>query len=969
MGILELAAQARDQLAAIKASLRERDNDPLVTDYRRAASVLVRFNPESLRPIDANGKPTIFKSSSRKPAIGMASTWPDFLADCQPDRSGDRCRSWTLKTELRKAALLSLGTRAHIRAARSANDAPIDDPVQRAFDQLLNDTVRVSPELSREELSALLVASDWLQDVLDDVPKSDKILRLLPIAELLSPIRRLVGRSFVGREDELQRLRDYVGIIPAPSRARAAWRFMQDTIYNFTTRPPLMISGAGGVGKSALLAQFILQHVERAGDHALPFVYLDIDRPGLLPDRPDTLLAEAARQLSIEWPSYAERFHRVMEEVEEALRTYDESESTRLSYDINDVISRFADALKQFMDRPVLLVIDTFEEVQFLGPDAVRILWQMLSDLQVQAPMLRTVIAGRSSIKDEVNLITEVPLDDLSSTDAVVLLLRELMPAVPPSESALEEIVSVVGTNPMSLKLAATIVKKQGLATIKKVDTRSWLILRAKSETVQARLYGRLLTHLHGNRLRALVYPGLVVRRITADVVREVLAEPCGLTLDKKKDLHELIESLSRERAFIESDPADDALIYRQDVRRIMLRALADEVPEATVRAIHNNAVSFYERRSGALARGEELYHRLMRGDPPDILAKRWKPGAEAYLKASLEELPVPAKVWLSPYLGVTPRAELREQAALAQWEQLTATAVQRLLESGDTLSALAQLAEREDRSPSSRLWRLESEANRLAGNTNDAIAVASRGIEAAMHAGEVSTVRMLLRQRALVREGAQQLRRALADIEQALYLEAGNTSDLERLRLLTAQIRLLRKLGSDHDRSRRVTIDQAMAILTPQLLEDLERSPVLLREVVAELGAISDDILVRGLDTVGIELSDAQVKPLTKAFMEWDNHLTSKKGLGPLALEAGLDRSDEKNWLHFVKRLGSRKLANTVIHWRDSNEPARDVDKTIVDLYRQAFEDTLAKPKRQVTRGFRKKVVSRRVSSSRRLV
>src|SRR5207253_6424817 len=50
-------------------------------------------------------------------------------------------------------------------------------------------------------------------------------------------------------------------------------------------------------------------------------------------------------------------------------------------------------------DHPVLLVVDTFEEVQYRSRDFVQNLWVVLDELQKRLPHLRTVLAGRAPIQ------------------------------------------------------------------------------------------------------------------------------------------------------------------------------------------------------------------------------------------------------------------------------------------------------------------------------------------------------------------------------------------------------------------------------------------------------------------------------------------------------------------------------------------------------------------------------------------
>ena len=59
------------------------------------------------------------------------------------------------------------------------------------------------------------------------------------------------------------------------------------------------VCGPGGMGKSTLVARYLLDTPDQ------PFVYLDCDRPGLSAEEPITLLAEAVRQLGLQFPKFA----------------------------------------------------------------------------------------------------------------------------------------------------------------------------------------------------------------------------------------------------------------------------------------------------------------------------------------------------------------------------------------------------------------------------------------------------------------------------------------------------------------------------------------------------------------------------------------------------------------------------------------------------------------------------------------
>ena len=85
----------------------------------------------------------------------------------------------------------------------------------------------------------------------------------------------------------------------------------------------------------------------------------------------------------------------------------------------------------------------------------------------------------------------------------------------------MREIVRLLGGNPLSLHLAADVLNRTG-------EDPTRLIAVAEGN-IQGQLYSRLLEHIRDPLVRAVAHPGLVVRRLTPEIIREVLAEPCGI--------------------------------------------------------------------------------------------------------------------------------------------------------------------------------------------------------------------------------------------------------------------------------------------------------------------------------------------------------------------------------------------------------------------------------------------------------
>ena len=147
--------------------------------------------------------------------------------------------------------------------------------------------------LSREELAGLAMARECSRAYRG--AGEDEIRSALPVVEPPAPPGQLAGEGFVGRQRERQarRLR---GRARARDLASAARRAISQAVYSFQDRPPLMVHGPGGVGKSTLLARFILEHLDAGAPGRLPFVYLDIDRPAVNLEQPLTILVEAMRR-------------------------------------------------------------------------------------------------------------------------------------------------------------------------------------------------------------------------------------------------------------------------------------------------------------------------------------------------------------------------------------------------------------------------------------------------------------------------------------------------------------------------------------------------------------------------------------------------------------------------------------------------------------------------------------------------
>jgi cellulose synthase operon protein C len=187
--------------------------------------------------------------------------------------------------------------------------------------------------------------------------------------------------------------------------------------------------------------------------------------------------------------------------------------------------------------------------------------------------------------------------------------------------------------------------------------------ISALTADIRGWLYNRIIQHVADADVRRLMSYGLVVRRLTADVIRYVLAQPSGVDVPTDARAHEFLDACSRE-VWLVSKNTDGSLIYHPDMRRVMLPLLQQDDSGSRVAEIHSAAVRYYQARSDITARAEELYHRLCLRDSSESLDHRWQPGVEPYVVQSLEEFPAQSQIYLASRLGIMLPAEVLDNAA-----------------------------------------------------------------------------------------------------------------------------------------------------------------------------------------------------------------------------------------------------------------------------------------------------------------
>lgn len=271
--------------------------------------------------------------------------------------------------------------------------------------------------------------------------------------------------------------------------------------------------------------------------------------------------------------------------------------------------------------------------------------------MQKKISKIRIVISGRSPIhKGRTN---ELELGDLDveAAEGFILSIGITNPSIA------KAIAVKIGGNPLTLKLAAELVKKYGaeeLAAITTTKTRNlFLTKRLPEMEVQGVLYQRILAHLHNPEVKKLAHPGMVLRKITPELILKVLAGPCNLkNINTIADAQALFEEISKEVALVtKTEPY--LLKHRSDVRKVMLKLIMQSDKKELAMQIHQLAVEYYSSREGILNTVEEFYHRLALGESPRNLESRWIDGMEDYLSGNRDELPEKAEAFILGKAGI----------------------------------------------------------------------------------------------------------------------------------------------------------------------------------------------------------------------------------------------------------------------------------------------------------------------------
>ena len=647
-----------------------------IAQHQRLADVGAAFAAPAAMPTSPAGQQVVNESTSSVPDLAVlaaALCWSVDPATLDPETHnrllplvGDpEDPRWSLLGDERKRLIKEASSLEVLQRARAASRGT--DPGQRTIDRILDGPPFDLTEVADEDFPYWLQAVGWFADVVPDLPSPADVHKIMTRQRVRGRLSAVAGPRLWGREAELGRLR---------------------TWYRDSTAGPMAVTGIGGVGKSALVAQFAL---------GLPpgtvLAWLDFDRADLAPDDAMSILGVLAEQLSAQLGEFT---------------AFPAADASAWAQSADQLGAALAPGVTP--DKPPLLVLDGFEIAQHV--DRHEEIWGVLDRILARVPAIRVIVSGRALVP-ELTLAGQrgdaMHLTGLAPDAASAWLLDRGVtdPAV------LAAVLQITQGVPLLLKMAARLIEAGG-------DAQA-IPAALSRDLVEGFLYQRILDRVVDWALRPLARDALQLRLLSAEMIQEVLGDgiPGGL------DALAVFERLSHELALVEAIDARpatagadrDQLRLRPEVRAATLRLLElDDVQR--VREIDHRAAEWYsgQDHTDVTVASELVYHRLRLGDIPGA-ERAWVRGCAWLLRDAEQEIPEAFE---------SARAWLRDQThgaqdpgvALITWEQEAHQRIRSALSRELVRVVPSILGERQDRSPDSPLsvydawarWQLDDD-------------------------------------------------------------------------------------------------------------------------------------------------------------------------------------------------------------------------------------------------------------------
>jgi hypothetical protein len=618
-------------------------------------------------------------------------------------------RHWSMRSDARRQVLRTAVTRPDFGALLASIDVPQDD----AFAGYLRDGLRgddlgalVPPEASTPapgasaDLDSLLRAVRFLDGLPGvPVPTGDlerRLGRQIALTEADQALQAVVPARLVGRDRDYDELLQYRRAVLAGDR---------DWV------PSFVLTGPGGVGKSALVSKFVTDQ-RRAGQE--PVIYLDFDRATLIDATPLDLTFEFTRQLGLAEIALEQPLVELRERSRSLLGGRE-----NLNIDIGGgaasaALRDLASVLAVWPGRttPVTVVCDTFEEVAIRGVTPVRDVLAWVADLRdkSQLPQIHLVLCGRAvfpdaphlapeDIQEMFNVQREWTLEDLAIVDAI-----ELLTLLGVEPELARRFAPVFGGNPLVLKLIHRFVTTNEPHEVEELlaDGEKARSDAPSGEVGLRFVYRRILDRIRKPRVKALAYPGVVLRRVTPELILQVLApaSPGRLDVTTPAEAEEAFTELA-EHVWLVDRVAPDTVVHRADVRRLLVPGL-ERSSEVDTRAIHRAAASYYAALPASVPPGtaeiEEIYHRGFLDEIPDDMPEDRAQAVMRALAGDLEYWPEHSRAVIKSLAGRHEQLTENEVSSLDVHRQVITRGarLKRSVDSSDSGSAAFEEAQLE---------------------------------------------------------------------------------------------------------------------------------------------------------------------------------------------------------------------------------------------------------------------------------
>lgn len=438
---------------------------------------------------------------------------------------------------------------------------------------------QISNPSSRQQLERIILALDRAGPIGPGYSLLDTARRALAAWDRRERRAQFVRAGFVGRDSERKLLLDW---IRRPARTLPV--------------KALFLSGLPGIGKSWLLEEAVRTAHDQGSDPIV--VRLDFDRAGLDVTDQVGLTMEVARQVADRISEGGAAL--LASRLDAASLHPDLIDELRNRSDVpGDLAAKIATAV-QTDARPIVIVLDTLEVLRARGESHPRQLFEWLDKLVSfgVAPM-SVIAAGRGdaldSCKDRINIARHLDRLDRQASEQLLVQLGT-------APELVGKLADLADGNPLALRLGARIVDREGGAFLEK---------QVRGGLSASYLYRFLLSRISDPVLRKLAHPGLVVRRISPEVISEVLAPHLGLGGIDPELARTLFDALRSEHWLVEADVAAPGFVkHRSDMRRALLPLLYRDKPSLCAR-IDEAATRWFAARPEEWCQVEAVYHRL----------------------------------------------------------------------------------------------------------------------------------------------------------------------------------------------------------------------------------------------------------------------------------------------------------------------------------------------------------------------